>query len=304
MGSEERCWAAACRQDGVVERRQAVSAGLSAWRVAARTRTGEWERLAPRVYRVAGAPRTWEQRLRALALWAGNGSVFSHTTAAALWGFTRFRARHELHLTLRHSGRSPDDDVRLHEAALDARDVTSLRGFRVTSVSRTLLDLAATRSIDRRDVRSAADEALANQWTTAERIDTFAARHVGRRGVRLIRSLVTAYLGGQGPCESELESRVLELLEDRGFPQATRQRSIVIGGRLRRLDFCFPGTKVVIEADGYAHHSSPAAFEKDRARLSQLTARGFRVLQWTWKALHQRPDQLAAELRQALALTR
>ncbi|MBL8917904.1 MAG: DUF559 domain-containing protein [Myxococcaceae bacterium] len=251
---------------------------------------------------MAGAPRTWEQRLRALALWAGNGSVFSHTTAAALWGFTRFRARRELHVTLRHSGRAPNDDVRLHEASLDARDVASLRGFRVTSVTRTLLDLAATRSIDRRDVLTAADEAVRNQWTTVERLDSFAARHAGHRGVRLIRRLVTAYLGGDGPCESELESRVLEFLEDRGFPRPRRQRTIMIAGRLRRLDFCFPGTNVVIEADGYAHHASAAAFEKDRARLSQLTARGYRVLQWTWRALHQRPDQLAGDLRQALSL--
>jgi very-short-patch-repair endonuclease len=56
-----------------------------------------------------------------------------------------------------------------------------------------------------------------------------------------------------------------------------------------------------VEADGYATHSSPLAFEKDRQRANSLTLRGFRVLQWTWKALHERPAELIRELTGVLA---
>ena len=63
-----------------------------------------------------------------------------------------------------------------------------------------------------------------------------------------------------------------------------------------RLDFVFTAQRVIIEADGYAWHSDTKSFEADRARDNALTARGFRVLRWTWKALDERPDELIAEL--------
>ena len=56
-----------------------------------------------------------------------------------------------------------------------------------------------------------------------------------------------------------------------------------------------------MEADGYAFHSSPIAFEKDRQRYNSLTLRDFRVLQWTWKALQNRPQELIRELGSVLA---
>lgn len=76
--------------------------------------------------------------------------------------------------------------------------------------------------------------------------------------------------GGDGPTGSELEARVQDLLEAQGFPRAAKQRPVFIGGRLRRLDSLVPGTRIVIEADGYAWHASPAQFEKDRGAVMAL----------------------------------
>jgi very-short-patch-repair endonuclease len=179
-------------------------------------------------------------------------------------------------------------------------DVATVEGLRVTSVLRTLLDLSGTES--RHDVRASVEEALRRKWTTVEKLTEYVERHPGHRGIALLRELAQEFLGGDGPAESELEARVFEVLEAEGLPRPTRQRTICVGGRLRRIDFSFPGSRVLLEADGYAWHSTPEAFERDRARLSALTARGYRVLQWTWLALQQRPEHLVAELRRALQL--
>jgi very-short-patch-repair endonuclease len=277
-----------------------MGAGLSEAQVALRARRA-WERVLPGVYRLRGSEPSWLQHLQAVALWAGSGSVFSHGTAAALWDFARFRDEGvPVHLMRRSGSERPCETVEVHVAsALTGRDVRSHRGFRVTSPSRTLLDLAAV--VDPATLRATVDEALRRKLTTVERLEAFCLEHSSHRGIRRLRALTRELVGGDGPTESELEARVEALLASAGLPVPTRQRTVIVGRRLRRLDFVFPGTRVVIEADGYAWHSSPLAFEKDRERLRALTARGYRVLQWTWQSLEQTPEVLLEELRAVLS---
>ncbi|MFC9268970.1 endonuclease domain-containing protein [Streptomyces zhihengii] len=54
----------------------------------------------------------------------------------------------------------------------------------------------------------------------------------------------------------------------------------VFDGRYR-LDFALPGRKVGIELDGYAWHSSPEAFTRDRARQRELELAGWRIIRFS-----------------------
>ena len=117
----------------------------------------------------------------------------------------------------------------------------------------------------------------------------------------MLRDLLSDYQAGEAPTESELEARVFELLSAEGLPRPYKQRSVIAGGRVRRLDFHFPGTPVVIEADGYSYHSSREMFERDRERNNALAARGLRVLHWSWAALRDRPEELVAQLKALLS---
>ena len=74
------------RQHGVFTRRQAMTAGSSAGQLDRRRRAGVWERVEPRVYRLAGSPPTWQQQLFTAVLAAGTGATVSHRAAAGLWG--------------------------------------------------------------------------------------------------------------------------------------------------------------------------------------------------------------------------
>ncbi len=296
-GKEElRALSLAAGQHGVLRRDQAIACGLSERQVDRRLTQGSWEALHPGVYRVEGSPRSWHQRLKAVSLWAFEGFALSHHTAAVLHRFNRYRGEPvELSATRNIVSRH----ATVHRVqTLGVKQLCLVDGFKVTSPTRTLLDLAAIDSEN--DVRASVDQALSRKWTSLEQLASALAAAPSHRGVRFLRQLVHEYAGGEGPTESELEARVLELFEAAGLPRPHRQRSVVVGNRLRRLDFALPGTPLVVEADGYAHHSSPRAFEDDRSRNNALIARGYRVLHWTWTALRDRPDELVAQLCQAL----
>ena len=294
---ERRVLRIAARQQGVVSRAQVLGEGLSPRQIDGRLARGAWVRLRPGVYRVEGSPRGWLQHVTATMLWAGKGAVLSHQTAAALWGLARFGEAEPIHVTV-GCFLPPPPTVVTHQSRLSSNEVGVRRGLRVTSLLRTVLDLAATES--ERDVEAALDSALARKLTTPEDLRRFVDRHGGERGVVVLRRLLERFEGGDGPSESELESRVLELVDDAGLPRPIRQQSVKLAGRTRRLDFRFAGSNVVIEADGFAWHANPVSFEKDRQRANALAARGFVVLHWTWAALEERPDVLVAELQRAL----
>lgn len=134
-------------------------------------------------------------------------------------------------------------------------------------------------------MRAAVDFALARKRLSLEAFRALVIRSKGRRGVRLLLML-RAFEGGDGPTESELEARVMELIDAEGLPRPRRQPSL----RLSQGDgdgstSCFPGRTSSSEADGFAWHANPISFEKDRERANALAARGFVVLHWTWQAL-------------------
>jgi very-short-patch-repair endonuclease len=69
-------------------------------------------------------------------------------------------------------------------------------------------------------------------------------------------------------------------------------------------DLLFVASKLIVEVDGYAFHSSRSAFEVDRTRQNLLVAAGYRVLRITWQRLLNDLDGVMAEIRAALAVVR
>lgn len=286
-------------QLGVFTLAQARARGMTLNQVKRRLRAGRWSRVLPSVYAVEGAPESWRRRLKAAALWFGPRCVFSHRTAAALWGLTRFEGEEGPAVISATCHRPEAGGVRVVRVrALLPREVTFRSGFRVTSIERTLLDLAAEESD--LTLETSVDDALRLKLTTVERLEAFLERRVGARGIPALRRVVSERAGRGGVPESELEARVLALLDESGLPRPSLQQKVRAHGRRYRLDFRFEGVPVVIEADGYAWHSTVEAFEADRRRINALTARGYRVLRWTWAALDERPDELLDELREVL----
>lgn len=121
-------------------RAQALAQGLSPSAISRRCSNGTWQRLLPNVFASASASPTRNQQLKSVELWAGEGAVISHRSALQFWGVALNADFIEVSTPNR---RRPHEGVRMHRVrSLPAEHVVTRDGIRVTSVERTLVDLA------------------------------------------------------------------------------------------------------------------------------------------------------------------
>jgi very-short-patch-repair endonuclease len=160
----------------------------------------------------------------------------------------------------------------------------------VTAVAWTLLDLAAT--LPRRALEKAIDQAEIQHLLDLSSLDALARAHPRRPGVGKLRAALDE---PATPTRSELEDRMLEICRADRLP-APLANTLIEG---LEVDFLFPAARLVVETDGWAHHRTRRAFERDRERDAQLARAGLRVLRFTDRQL-QRADIVAATLRAAL----
>ncbi|HEY1087719.1 MAG TPA: DUF559 domain-containing protein [Archangium sp.] len=295
-----KCLQAAAAQDGLITRKQARKL-LSERQLQWRLQTKAWVTVLPKVYRIEGAPPGWRQNLRALSLWAKTNFALSHRTAARLHGLDHFEEAKELELIVVKHRETDFATVHRVKALTKAEKTDTDDGFTVTSMARTIIDLASLKSVDTKTLKASVNQALRQKKVTLDQVDVVLARVKGLRGCPRIRTLVHELRGGDGVLESELEEIVDDVIEMAGLPKPEKQHVVKVRGRVRRIDFLYRAQRVIIEAEGYAWHSDVISFEKDRQRRNSLTAAGYVVLQWTWAALQDRPEQLVDELVKLLA---
>jgi predicted transcriptional regulator of viral defense system len=166
------------RQDNVIGRDQMLDAGLSRGQIARRLAGGTMRRLYRSVYLIGPAPPTLMARCRAAAMACGAGAVVSHRSAAEMFGLLP-AAEGDVHVTVQ--GRNPgvEPGIRLHRViALPRHHVTKMRGIPMTSVARTIADLAAT---EPRRVVEAFQEALYREIVTERSVADIIRREPRRR---------------------------------------------------------------------------------------------------------------------------
>jgi predicted transcriptional regulator of viral defense system len=134
----------AARQHGVVARRQLTALGLGEDAIDHRLASGRLVRLHRGVYALGHAELRREGRALAVVLTAGPGAVLSHRSAAAHWGLRPWGGSFvELTAPGRAGIRRRPGRFVHRSASLSPAEATIERGVPVTTVPRTLLDLAA-----------------------------------------------------------------------------------------------------------------------------------------------------------------
>jgi len=281
----------AAKQHGVFSRAQASTFGVNVRTVERRAHRGTYERLHPGVYRVAGAPATWRQALMAACLACGPGTVVSYRAAAALWGLAGFEVG-RIELTTRRARRRMKGCM-LHWSALNASEMTIVDGIPVTTVARTIADLAGCAGADM--VEEALDDALRRRLVRLIAVRKQA--DAGRAGAALLRRLIDERSGSGRVPESVFETRVLRVLRRGGLPKPTVQHRI----GSYRIDFAYVRERLAIEADGFRWHSSRRQWDRERTRTAALTAMGWTVFRVTWSELNERPDGFVEAVAALLA---
>jgi hypothetical protein len=290
------------QQHSVITYDQALACGLTARQVRHRIDTGRWERLARGVYRVAGSPRTWEQRLIALTLAAGPAAAASHRSAAALLGIPGFERRGLVEVTTPRPRRHRTEGEIVHRwRPFPGHHLTVIEAIVTTRVARTLCDLAGVLHPGRteRAIDNCLALGVATPGTLQAAFCDLASR--GRKGTAVMRRLLAERSEGYVPPASELEARFRDVVRDANLPPPVRQ--VDAGGDegwIGRVDVAYPPIRLLIELDSRRHHSSKLDREADEARDRKLRRAGWRVLRFTWNDLVARPEWVVAELRRAL----
>lgn len=253
-------------------------------------------RLDDTVARHALAVRATAQRMTA-------DTVVSHVSAAVLHGLTLWGLPlQRVHLTRdRVSGGRRTALRHLHTARLDAVDVTQIDGIRVTSVARTLADLALTVPFEPALV--AVDAALHRHRTTAVALADAVERAGGRRGSPPARRVVAA---ADARSESPGETRSRIAIARAGLPAPTLQHAVPELGF--RTDFYWEEFRTVGEFDGkvkYGRNVRPGQDPGDvvfaeKRREDALRDLGFEVVRWTWDELRLF-DTVVERIRRAFA---
>ncbi|WP_197519728.1 hypothetical protein [Pseudonocardia sp. HH130630-07] len=224
----------------------------------------------------------------------GPGAVVGHASAAVLhglpvWGTSLRRV--EI-IRERAGGGRTTARLRLTAAPLPPGDVTVVDGVAVTSVARTVADLARTASFE--TAVTVADAALFRGLCTTADLTDAAARAAGRRGAAGARAVaVFADRCADGPGESRSRVRMQRF----GVPPPVLQHVVRDhrGGHVGRVDFWWPDHGVVGEFDGMEKYGRSLRGEetvatavlREKHREDALRAQpGVRaVVRWTWRDL-------------------
>lgn len=292
-------------QHSVFSGGQAVRRGISRKSLRSRVASGRLVRVDHDVFLIAGAPLTWQGKVLVAILGAGHGALASHRTAAALWGFDGY-GRGVPEITVPRGQRFRRRDVRVHSSTdLDRSGRRTRERIPVTDPSRTLLDLARRTRDDR--LLAAIESARTLGLTSWTELLATLVRHArrGRPGVRRLRRVIAANIHRDEVTDSALELLALALFREHGLPEPVLHHRLVDeGGRLlAEIDLAYPELRIAIELDGSVHRER-AVFEKDRPRQNRIVLEGWIILRFTWADVTERPDEVIAAVRRALALAR
>jgi very-short-patch-repair endonuclease/predicted transcriptional regulator of viral defense system len=280
--------ALAGRQHGVVSVGQLRELGLSKHAVRNAVRRVRLLRLHTGVYALGHLALTVDSRRMAAVLSCGRGALLSHRAGAALQGLIPSSPRFDVTVL---GNRRGQPGIAVHRTArLHPDDCDMVRGIPVTSVARTLVDLADV--LDEQRLAKAVHEAEVQRRFDLNEIQQALDRLPGRRGRHRLQRALVAHRPQPNFTRTRAERRFLRLCERNHLPRP--QTNVWIGDQ--EVDAYWDDLGVAVEVDGGEAHLTRRAFQEDRARDRRLAALGIRVVRVTWADLDDE-DRLAAELR-------
>lgn len=304
-----------CLPPGVVLARDADAAGIGRDALRRAVGSGRLVRARPGAYvRAAEWSRATPEDRHLMAVRAAARQladpVFSHESAAAVWGLPLVAAPEGVHVLgpvgpqHRSRGTGTRAGVTRH-AARRGVEVVERAGLRVTGVVDTVL--AVARSRDLRRSLAVADAAVRAGLVPASLLRQEAARLAGVPGARRAR-LVAGLADGRAESAGESVSRARIHLD--GFAQPDLQVPFVRRGQhVARVDFWWPGAGpgVVGEFDGRKKYRVDGVDDRrsleervwaEKRREDRLRSAGLTVVRWTWREAWG-PGPLSALLRDA-----
>ena len=285
----------AAQRHWVLTTQELMALGLSEDQIAHRTRIGVLHRRYRGVYAVGRPQLSFEGECRAAVAACGPGSAISDRSSLRLWGLRRSLGA--IHVSIPR-GRAGHAGLRIHRPrALPAEDIVERQGIAVTSVGRTLLDIAASESVER--VAWLMHEAAVQGVLDLREVWRTLQRHEHHRGRGKLEAALAVEVA---PTRSGLEREYLELCRRARVPAPLVNHHVWSIDRLEEVDFHWPDPRVVVEVDGARYHSTRWRRLKDAEKTARLEAGGWLVRRFSELELRLDSATVAAETGRLLGL--
>jgi predicted transcriptional regulator of viral defense system len=299
------------RLAGIITAAELTAAGLTESKIDILTGRGVLTRTARGVYARSAQLRQISAvrqgplalRLAAAVAIAGPEAVGSHADAAALHGLALLNDPNPESISVSRPHKAPRTRsskrpyITMRISDLPPEDRTLRHGVPVTSVARTVVDLARTTSL--REGIVVADSALHHKKTTRKELYAVLDRCARWPGIAQARRAVDF---SDPLAESPLESLARLAFDEAGLPPPELQAWVGGDGRpLGRVDFYWKIHSIIAEADGALKYSDPKRARDQLQRDDYLRQAGFQVVHFTWAQLHTNPAQIIQSIRAAFA---
>ena len=277
------------RQYGVVSGVQLREAGLTKDAIGRRVKAGRLHRLHRGVFAVGHRALTWRSHLVAAVFASGPGALASHRAAGAVHGLIESQ---RIEVTVPRS-RKGGRGIAVHRSRrLEEEDRTDVDGIPVTTLARTIVDLADV--LDDQRLAKVVHQAEILRVFDLRALEEATTRAGNRRGAGRLARVLKAYQPEPQFLRSEAERRLKELCRGHSLPQP--QFNVWVAGH--EVDAYWPEARFALEVDGAETHNTAYAFRSDRRRDRALAREGIQVVRATWSDLH---EGLAQELMEILA---
>lgn len=248
---------------------QLVAAGYSDRQVDDRAYRHGWNRIHDGVYALTRSPITQRQRWMAACLTAP-GTLLAGPSAGACWRF--LRRDPATVFVVRHGSGGPRqyDGLHVRRSAVLAAEIAWHGEIPITSVERTLIDLAPHLRLDR--LRKATREAIRLRLTTAAALLDALDRHRGWRGTARLRE--QAHVCAQleiARTRSDAEAFALERLFRAELPIPAV--NVKVNGV--EADLVDHERRLIVEIDGPQFHRFA---DEDEAKEASWEEGGYRTV--------------------------
>lgn len=213
--------------------------------------------------------------------------IFSHVSAALIHSLPIVCNPDQRVEVVRHGASRKHRHLQIRNTNMPRKHVTSIGIYRVTSLERTLVDIALT--YDLATAVAMIDHALYAGLTTLTKVEQVFEECEHARARRRARN---AFALGDSRRESPAESVAAVRFYELGIKGFELQVEFVdsFGHVFARADFCHRKAKLIVEVDGLEKYSMGngnvrQALEAEKTRDARLASLGYRVVHLTWKQL-------------------
>lgn len=261
---------------------------------------------ARRLFRVHGGvfclhppPYSRHQLYLAAVYACGRGTFISDLAAAWLLGAAESAPALPVVTNRTGAGRKVEG-IEVHRRIVEPRDVFKRHGIACTRPERTVLDCAASVTVERlEELLMAMDSG--RPGLSRGRLEQLVNDNGGHRGIRNLRELIS---DDSKDTDAENERRMLRICRRFDVPEPETQYVIHTAGRTFRADFCWPELRLIVECDSWRWHGGKLKAERDKDRDQLLTIAGWLVVHFTRNQIKLLPERTGERLAALIAARR